>query len=76
MRIENIREDHPDYQRIVGALNEGNCPDCRMPKLVPGPRGGLSRNVACDNCGSRFNVAPWYFDQPPHNFAFVQRIIA
>lgn len=74
MTLTDIPEHHPDYQRIIAALNEGECPDCRSRTIVPGPRGGLSRNVSCDGCGARFNVAPWYFDHPPHNFFFVQRI--
>jgi hypothetical protein len=67
-------EDSPEEKRMIVTLNRGECPDCGNYMIVPGPRGGLSRNVSCDACGSRFNVAPWHFDHAPHNFMFVQRI--
>lgn len=31
------------------------CPDCKKGRLLAGPCGGLSQNIKCDNCGSRFN---------------------
>lgn len=33
------------------------CPDCKGP-LILGPRGRLSINVLCDDCGAGFNVCP------------------
>jgi len=36
----------------------GVCPDCRRPGLLAGPRGGLSQNLLCAQCGARFNVGP------------------
>lgn len=40
---------------IVFPDNE-NCPDCGGFIFRPGPRGGLSQNIECVGCGSRFNV--------------------
>jgi hypothetical protein len=34
--------------------HERRCPDCGS-TLADGPRGGLSQNVLCSGCGSRFN---------------------
>lgn len=36
-----------------------DCPDCGGFIFRPGPRGGVSQNVECVGCGSRFNVARW-----------------
>jgi hypothetical protein len=35
----------------------GDCPDCNGFMWRPGPRAGLSQNIECVGCGSRFNVA-------------------
>jgi len=32
------------------------CPDCGAAKIADGPRGGLSVNVTCEECGARFNA--------------------
>jgi hypothetical protein len=74
MIVEDIPDSHPDYRKIIDALNAGKCPDCDNRAIEPGPRGGLSRNCSCWMCGSRFNVAPWYPDDRPLNFFFVQRL--
>lgn len=43
--------------RDVLAVNSGNCPDCRKHgTLLAGPSGGMSMNVACNNCLAEFNV--------------------
>lgn len=34
----------------------GNCPDCGNDTFRDGPRGGLAQNIACERCGSKFNV--------------------
>jgi hypothetical protein len=73
MTITDIPESHPDYQRIIAALNGGECPDCEVHAIVPGPRGGASRNVWCSSCGARFNVGPWR-EGHVHHFFFVQRL--
>ncbi|KYK50035.1 hypothetical protein A1D31_22245 [Bradyrhizobium liaoningense] len=35
------------------------CFDCSGFLFRPGPCGGLSQNIECVGCGSRFNVAHW-----------------
>lgn len=37
----------------------GDRPDCGGFIFRPGPRGGLSQNIECVGCGSRFNVTWW-----------------
>lgn len=36
------------------------CPDCKTNPMVmlEGPSGGMSTNIMCEECGSRFNVTP------------------
>ena len=35
------------------------CPNClAIDQLLPGPRGGLARNVLCAACRMEFNVGP------------------
>jgi len=37
-----------------------NCPFCRTTVFLAGPRGGLSQNFKCKNCGATFNnVGPF-----------------
>ena len=67
--IKDIPQDHPDYMRIVIALNEGQCPDCDARGLDFKPRAGLSRNNFCKACDQGFNVEP-----DPPRVLFVQRI--
>jgi DNA-directed RNA polymerase subunit RPC12/RpoP len=33
----------------------GQCPDCGSDTMRGGPKGGMSQNVACANCGAEFN---------------------
>ena len=42
---------------ILPPLNDGRCPDCAGRTWRDGPRGGMSQNVECRKCGSRFNIA-------------------
>lgn len=42
---------------ITPALADDRCPDCGGYDWRPGPRGGLSRNIECRGCRSRFNIA-------------------
>jgi hypothetical protein len=35
------------------------CLDCGCFIFRPGPCGGLSKNIECVGCSSRFNVARW-----------------
>ena len=38
-------------------IRNDQCPDCQQKDtLVSGPKGGSAMNVACDNCGSEFNL--------------------
>jgi hypothetical protein len=39
--------------------DSGDCPDCGCSIFRPGPCGGLSQNIECVQCGSRFNVTRW-----------------
>ncbi len=48
-----------DQADLIAAFDESMCPDCGGGQIIPGPRGGLSQNVHCAGCGSRFNVAKW-----------------
>ncbi len=32
-----------------------SCPDCNGIKFLRGPKGGLSVNFKCEQCGSKFN---------------------
>jgi hypothetical protein len=75
LSIEDIPSYHPEYPRLISALNVGKCPDCENLSMTIGPRGGLSRNLICANCLARFNVAPWYDGRIPQNLLFVQRIV-
>jgi uncharacterized Zn finger protein (UPF0148 family) len=43
---------------VVFPDNE-SCPDCGCFIFRPGPRGGISQNIECAQCGSRFNVTRW-----------------
>lgn len=47
----------PEHANDLLAM--GICPDCAMPGMKNGPRGGISQNVACPTCGAEFNVARW-----------------
>jgi transcription elongation factor Elf1 len=47
------RLSKPEVERI----NAGYCPDCGHRGFVLGPRGGMSTNIECGGCGSRFNIA-------------------
>jgi ribosomal protein S27E len=45
--------------KLYAIIASGECPDCRHHDgFYEGPSGGLSTNIACVNCGHRFNVTP------------------
>jgi hypothetical protein len=44
------------FEENVFPDNE-NCPDCGGGIWRLGPRGGISQNIECVGCGSRFNIA-------------------
>ena len=42
-------------------LKEQSCPDCGGMTFYKGPEAGLSTNIKCFKCGSKFNVCPPVF---------------
>jgi hydrogenase maturation factor HypF (carbamoyltransferase family) len=59
---------------LLDALNRGVCPDCKCNSFEDGPRGGVSQNIRCTACGSRFNVAPRYLPADSSPLLFAERI--
>jgi hypothetical protein len=55
----------------LDAINRGHCPDCGHRGFVLGPRGGMSINVECGGCATRFNVASSSFS---HRIVMGQRL--
>jgi ribosomal protein S27E len=41
---------------VTAAFRDGHCPDCGGTQIEVGPSGGISHNVTCVGCGSRFNL--------------------
>jgi hypothetical protein len=41
----------------LGPLAKNTCPDCRYHQFRRGPGGGMSVNIECCRCLSRFSVA-------------------
>jgi hypothetical protein len=58
---------------ITAQLERGECPDCGGFIFRPGPRGGITQNIECVGCKSRFNVAHWQRVNP-RVLIFAQRI--
>lgn len=46
-----------DKSVSLNSLFHGRCPDCGSEKFIPGPRAGLSVNIQCFQCGSKFNIS-------------------
>lgn len=69
-----IGEDDLDCDQIIAALNAERCPDCQERELIRGRRRGISKRLSRAACGSTFEVAPFHFDQPPHQFLSVRRV--
>ena len=42
-----------EHEKFLAA---GYCPDCESGIMYQGPSGGMSTNVACETCGSEFNL--------------------
>ena len=42
--------------------NDLVCPNCNYKKFSTGPEGGLSVNIWCGQCGSRYNYSPFGLD--------------
>jgi hypothetical protein len=53
----SVIADHEDITTWFQANK--TCPDCGGSRFIDGPRGGMSKNIRCENaaCGSQFNVA-------------------
>ena len=48
-------------EQVSNALAKGDCPCCEsLGCLLEGPQGGMSVNVMCSKCGSRFNVSAFF----------------
>lgn len=60
-RSRRNRLKRDEENAVLKSLSKGRCPDCGEREFYMGPQGGLCQNIACgnDNCGSRFNVAPF-----------------
>ncbi len=44
----------------IECVRKDKCPDCKTKnQMIIGPRGGMSVNVKCGNCGSAFNITPF-----------------
>jgi hypothetical protein len=43
---------------LLSSLNEGFCPDCGGARFHRGPCAGMSMNVKCAGCGSKFCISP------------------
>ena len=55
----------------IACVLEGKCADCGNERFFKGPDGGLSTNIKCAKCGSKFNVIPRCYVMPS---GFVERI--
>lgn len=55
-RTAAVGEALTGYEYIE-LFKNGRCPDCAG-RLLQGPKGGASVNVACYSCGSEFNITP------------------
>lgn len=48
-------------EQVSNTLAKGDCPCCEcLGCLLEGPTGGMSVNVMCSMCGSRFNIAAFF----------------
>jgi hypothetical protein len=53
-----IKKCDPAASALLEKLNKGVCPDCAAERFNRGPAAGLSINVQCAGCGSKFCVSP------------------
>lgn len=44
--------------QLDSLTKSGRCPDCAGNTFRRGPSGGLTENIQCCQCGSRFNFCP------------------
>lgn len=56
-----LREDSepPKLPEEFKSLAEGKCPNCGCDDFLMGPSSGISHNIKCSGCGSRFNITLW-----------------
>lgn len=58
-QLETARKERRPKSKLE-CVRKDKCPDCKVKgKILVGPRGGMSVNVRCCNCGSRFNITPF-----------------
>lgn len=59
VKDEGIRNAIESWDGNVDRKDEydfdGSCPDCGSEKWFEGPSAGISTNIKCANCGSKFN---------------------
>ncbi len=74
MKPENLTDEERNYLFGIrkcetcgqtGWLGPMRCPDCGdSSQFLAGPEGGLSQNIMCGTCKSKFNVAlPWFAER-------------
>jgi hypothetical protein len=44
--------------QIAAIADRGECPDCKESGFLLGPEGGLTQNIMCVHCRTRFNYCP------------------
>ena len=59
-RPMKVREELTDTEKYE-LLSFFRCPDCHEKIFLKGTEGGLSVNIKCASCGSKFNICPPYF---------------
>src|SRR4051812_20281714 len=59
------REPNHREEAMIDFPDNEECPDCGGFIFRPGPRGGLSQNIECVGCGSRFCIARAIGNWPP-----------
>jgi len=60
MTLNDFCEDLTEDEKAI-LFNYGQCPDCGGEKFLKGPEGGLSENIMCTACKSKFNICPPWF---------------
>ena len=65
------RSPAPLQRKLDALTRDGICPDCGGWTFRRGPSGGLTDNIKCVGCGSRFNFCPPCWVMP---LGFAERI--
>jgi hypothetical protein len=56
-QLEDLNKEEREYLFV-----QGRCPDCGdLKQFLAGPCGGLSQNIMCATCKSKFNICPPWF---------------